>query len=189
MTRLLKVMAAIGVMAVTGFAFADTVMYTGNTETSADGQWMRPDATFSSIYVDTVLYSVQTFTVSASGMYDITSIQGLDSQGDQYDGFIFLYANNFDPLNPLANGVGADDDGTGGAGTSDKLGLSLSAGSTYYLVTSAFDPALSAFGSGSGPFTNTISGPGDISLSGVPLPAAIWFMLTGLAGLGMMRRR
>lgn len=190
MNRLLTGIAAVCVLAFSGAAFADTVSYTGNTETSADGSWMRPDATFAMIDVDTVLYSVQAFSVTADGLYDISSIQGIDSDGAQYDAFLFVYANAFDPIDPLTNGFAADDDGSTGPGSSEMMGLSLSAGTTYFLVTSAFDPAPTAFGSGAGPFTNTISGPGDVLLDGavVPVPAALWLLISGLAGLRMMRR-
>lgn len=189
MSKLIKFCIAIVAVAATSASFADTVSYTGNTETSADGSWMRPDATFMTVDTDTILYSVQAFTVGADGLYDISSVQGLNSNGDQYDGFIFLYANSFDPFDPLSNGAGADDDGATGAGSSEIMGISLSAGTTYYLVTSAFDPAITAFGSGAGPFTNTISGPGDVTLSNVPLPAAAWLLMSGLLGLGVLRRR
>lgn len=190
MTGLLKGIAAICVLVVAGAAFADSVTYTGNTETSADGSWMRPDADFTMIDTGTVLYSVQSFNVTADGLYDITSIQGLDSNGAQFDGFIFLYASSFDPVDQLSNGVAGDDDGAGGTGTSDLLDVNLSAGTTYFLVTSAFDPGSTAFGSGSGPFSNTIEGPGDVLLDGapVPLPAALWLMLSAVAGLRLIRR-
>ena len=190
MIRLLKLVAAVSVFAVSSMAMADTVSYTGNTETSADGSYMRANAFFTAIDVDTVLYSVQAFSVGADGLYDITSVQGLDSNGIQFDGFAFIYSDIFNPLDPLSNGVAADDDGGGGAGTSDMLGVSLTAGTQYYFVMSAFDPAVTSFGSGAGPFENTISGPGDVLLGPiVPVPAAIWLMVSGLIGLGAMRRR
>lgn len=100
-------------------------------------------------------YHVQEFTVSASGAYDLTSVQDGGA-----DGFLLLYANNFDPNDPLTNCQAGSDDGVGGVGTSDILGENLTAGTSYFLVTTAFVPGEEST------FTNTISGGGNVILAG-----------------------
>jgi hypothetical protein len=81
----------------------------------------------------------------------------LDSQDDcvfysaqNYDGYLHLYQNTFDPSSPLLNLVAGDDDGALGAGTSELPQTTLTAGRTYILVTSSFASNLS------GIFENTI---------------------------------
>jgi uncharacterized repeat protein (TIGR01451 family) len=54
--------------------------------------------------------------------------------------------------------VTGDDDGPGGIGTSEISSVALTAGVTYFVVTTGFENGQE------GPFTNTISGPGDINL-------------------------
>ncbi|MGD9583446.1 MAG: DUF11 domain-containing protein [Lysobacterales bacterium] len=102
-----------------------------------------------------VNYHVQPFTVDATGAYDVTSVQD-----GGWDGYLFVYQNAFDPLNPATNCLAGNDDGVGGIGTSDILGVALTAGTPYLAVTTGFEPA------DSGTFTNTITGPGNIALGG-----------------------
>ena len=92
-------------------------------------------------------YVVSTLTVSANDTCDLNSIQA------GWDGYLFLYENSFDPLNQLVNRVAADDDGLGGIGTSDIVGVALNTGTTYYIVTTGFGNA--DFGT----FDNTIDCP------------------------------
>ena len=108
-----------------------------------------------------VNYHVQAFSVDTTGAYDVTSVQD-----GGWDGYLFVYQNAFDPLNSGTNCVAGDDDGAGGIGTSDILGVALTAGTPYFVVTTGFDPAES------GTFTNTIAGPGNISLGGGGGPQA-----------------
>lgn len=98
-----------------------------------------------------VSYHVQEFHIGTSGAHDVTSVQD-----GGWDGFVFVYQNSFDPMAPLTNCLAANDDGGGGIGTSDILGVNLNAATTYFVVTTGFDPAES------GTFTNTISGPGTV---------------------------
>jgi len=96
------------------------------------------------------------FTVDVTGLYTIDS----DQDGGAWDGFIFLYENCFDPLDPTTNFVAADDDGPGGVGTSQILDVNLTAGTEYYFITTGF--AAGDFGA----FTTTITGVGTASCGG-----------------------
>ena len=107
-----------------------------------------------------VTYSVQQFSVDTSGAYDVTSVQT-----GAWDGFLFVYQNAFDPANPLTNCFAANDDGGAGIGTSDILGVALTGGTQYFAVTTGFAPG------DEGAFSNTITGPGNITL-GAGGPAA-----------------
>ncbi len=128
----------------------DTVQY---SDTIVGGpEWDRPYADFSGISgLGPVRYHEQMFWVDLSGSYDLTSVQ-------TYDGYLLLYIDSFDPTDQLTNGVAGDDDGAGGIGTSDIIGVALEAGRQYFLITTAF-----ANGD-EGTFTNTLTGPGVITL-------------------------
>ena len=135
-----------------------------------------------------VLADVQPFFVSATGAYDVSSVQ-------DYDGYIHIYSPTFDPADSLINCIIGDDDGDTGIGSSDIDGVILDAGVQYVLVTSAFSAG------DEGIFTNTIEGAGDVSLGLVdPLPPPpvipalnIWglLILAVVLGLGatLMARR
>lgn len=129
----------------------DTVSYSDDTTGAAT--WNRPfaDCTGQSA-LGPVVFEVQPFHVSASGAYDISSVQ------TGWDGFIFVYQGSFNPAAPNTNCLAGNDDGGGGIGTSDILGLNLTAGTQYLLVTTAFEAGED------GPYTNTIEGDGTITL-------------------------
>lgn len=88
------------------------------------------------------------FTVSDSGTYIITSDQ------DDWDGFILIYQNVFDPESPLTNYVAGDDDGPG---VDSQISTTLNSGTDYFLITTSFAP--DDFGT----FTNSITGPGTVT--------------------------
>ncbi len=118
-----------------------------------------------------VNYHVQPFSVDTAGAYDVTSVQDLG-----WDGYLFVYQNAFDPLNSGTNCLAGNDDGSG-IGTSDILGVALTAGTSYFAVTTGFDPTES------GTFTNTISGPGNIALGGVGPQADLSLSKTAPGGV------
>src|SRR5262249_25419735 len=75
------------------------------------------------------------------------------------DSFFALYQPSFDPTSATTNCVALGDDGADGHRA--LIVTTLSAGVTYVLVTSPFDDG------SVGSFTNSISGPGNISGSGL----------------------
>jgi hypothetical protein len=124
---------------------------------TTDGEiWNRPleSGTGMSSVGQGVRYKVYgPFTVDTAGVYTITSTQ------TGWDGFLFVYQDEFDPLNPLVNHVAGDDDGPGGVGTS-QVTPNLSTGTNYFIITTGFDP------DDYGPYTTTIDGPGNVTCEG-----------------------
>ena len=110
----------------------DSVNYNG-TITGAP-TWTRPFADCTGATgLGPMEFSVQQFSVLANGSYDVSSVQ------NGWDGYIFVYQTAFDPINPNTNCVVGNDDGNGGIGTSDIVGVALVAGTQYFVVTTAFD--------------------------------------------------
>ncbi len=132
----------------------DTVNYSGDTTGAPTFNRALSDCSGLSGVGTAVAYQVQDFTVTAAGNYDITSVQ------TGFDGFIHLYTGSFNPADALTNCTAGSDDGTGGIGTSEILGVALTSGTQYFVVTSGF--ANTDFG----PYDNTLSGPGTIVLGG-----------------------
>ncbi|PID85203.1 MAG: hypothetical protein CSB13_09245 [Chloroflexi bacterium] len=123
---------------------------------SWDRPWEVGDGTSGSCPISSfgpVNYVLHEFSVGVTGNYDIGSEQ-------DYDGFIHVYENAFDPADQCVGLIALDDDGNGSTGTSNINDLLLSSTNTYYLVTSAFSNG------DEGVFTNTISGPGAITVVG-----------------------
>ncbi len=120
-------------------------------------------------------YFSQLFLVDQTGAYNVA--------GNQYfDGLQFLYQNSFNPNAPLTNLLKGDDPfGETGSvfgvtGTTTSAGfinLSLTAGTSYFLVTTGFSTPDDLTDVSVGSFTNTIIGPGNITLAAVPEPSSV----------------
>jgi hypothetical protein len=135
----------LGLLAASGAVRAEGFQtFLGNTSRGAI--FDRPDGTCAAddVFADdeNVLFIAQSFVLDSDTRCHIYSAQ-------DYDGFIHLYSESFNPALPLENCVDGDDDGDLGQGTSKLSSLDLTAG-TYVLVTSAFEAGLQ------GSFSNTI---------------------------------
>jgi hypothetical protein len=161
-------------------ALAGVTVFSGNTTGGAT--YNRPlsgtPPTNLSGVGTAVRYVVNPFTVSASGAYDFLN------QGT-YDTYLGIHRIVFNPLNGLQNAVAYNDD-FGGSLSSGFTALALTAGVSYFAVSSGF--ANNDFGA----FTLRISGPGNITgggLSAVPEPAAWAMLLAGFGFVGAALRR
>jgi hypothetical protein len=158
-------------------------------------------------------YSVQPFTVDASGAYTIESASPNTSgtPSNALDTFLALYATTFNPAAPGAGqnfnddftgtltvlpgpfiGNGVTPAGTGFSGTQPSSRIAtanLVAGTQYFLVNTSFR-STDFVGTGTtaqpvGTFYTGISGPGNIS---IPEPSGLG-LLAGVATLVAWRRR
>jgi len=129
-----------------------------------------------------VRYSTQAFFTGTSGSYVFQSVATAPAN---WDNFTLLYRNVFNPASPLLNALVANDD-------NPTIGLSgftfnLVAGTQYIFVTTGFG------NTDFGAFTNTITGPANVTFGTVgviPEPSTYALMATGLVGLvGVARRR
>ncbi|MBL8156011.1 MAG: hypothetical protein JNM70_17665 [Anaerolineae bacterium] len=152
-----KAVLVIGIVMLMSLAFASVVLagsvsWSGTLDTS-DGSFDGYLAVFGSPS-GTQYYEVQFFTVDAAGVYQIR----MDSASFSIcsdDGMFALYQGSFNPANPLANRLAGNDDfGSFLPG----IDVNLTAG-TYILVTTSFCNL------DTGTYTNSINGPGNISLS------------------------
>jgi len=126
----------------------------------AGNTWSRP------YYIDgvsglgPVAFHAYEFTVSESGVYDLTSV--LSTGTDQ---FTFLYQDGFDPAQPLTNlldyGLGNGNSPFGEPRGTSHITALLFAGRTYTWVTSQWSA-----GSPIAESANTIVGPGEVSETG-----------------------
>jgi hypothetical protein len=142
-------------------SMAASVQYSGTTV--GQPTWNRPvdngsnaPTSLSSIGTN-VSYSVQEFSVDASGLYNFLS----DAVSRTWDNYLFLYQNSFNPTTPLTNAVIGNDD-FNFIGRSAFNDVSLTAGRSYFLVTTGYT------NDSAGSFTNTVSGSGNITLGSRP---------------------
>jgi MYXO-CTERM domain-containing protein len=144
--------------------------------TTGDPVWTRPVAatppTGLSGLGTATPYDVLAFTVDITGSYTFQN-----TAVAAWDNYTFLYQNSFDSTLPLANVLtGNDDNPTIGL---SGFAFSLTAGTTYFFVTTGFG------NTDSGDYSLSISGQGTATL--VPAPGAA--ALLGLGGLALTRRR
>jgi hypothetical protein len=177
------VAVAISLLALTGTAQAVTYTYSGLVGGSPS--FNRPLADFSgpSLFGVGSYYNSLTFNVSVSGAYTF-----LSTATSAWDNFLLLYSPVFTATAPLSNGLIANDD-FAGIGTSGFT-FGLVVGTSYTLVTAGFDGSsqpIADFGS----YTNTITGPGTVTVTAavVPEPGSYGLMALGLAAMGVAVRR
>ncbi|UGQ47540.1 PEP-CTERM sorting domain-containing protein [Massilia endophytica] len=153
-------------------ARADIFTITGNTTGASTFNRPTEDLSVLSGIGTEVAYDILAFQVSMDGIYSFLSTAS-------FDNFIFMYQYSFDPANPLANAIGANDDLL--TFTTSGFAGPLYAGTTYLYVTTGFSNA------DFGQFSTTIGGPGQVLV--VPEPAG-WLLLgLGLGVLALTRRR
>lgn len=103
-----------------------------------------------------VFYSSLSIFVDTSGVYEVSSV--FDFFNEPFDGMVFVYAESFDPTQPLSHLIAGDDDGP--EPNSAKLSILLTAGVIYQVVHAAKDP-MHPVG-----FRATMEGPGQVRFSG-----------------------
>jgi hypothetical protein len=198
-----KTVSLAAVLAMASGAMAQSAIWTGTT---LGGPTFNRPTSFTAVSTGSQLYHLQPFYVSASGEY-VFETDTAPPSGSDWDGFILVYANAFNPLAPLDNLIAGDDDYTGafsvlpGASISGTrasriilgdasnfggaaTGLNLTAGVQYYAINTAWTTAVGV----GGDFTSGIGGgPGAVTLGIIPAPGA--FALLGMGGLLAARRR
>lgn len=158
----------------------------GNSATTAGSTnyYLRPNqGTPCTVSTVNVQYDVFPFTVSNSGSYIITNTYPV------MDGYLHVYSGSFDPANPCATYLAGNDD-YNGIGQS-RLVLTLSAGTTYYVVTSAYAAGQSGAYSTAittlQPATGVTQTLNNVNINGAATScdinptAAIWFTFTAPA--------
>lgn len=141
----------------------------------------------------TVYYDVFQFTASTSGSYTFN----MCTPGANWDGFASLYHTNFNPASPATNFIIADDDGnsTGNCEDDSRITTTLTAGTTYFLVTCSFSSGTTGNyeWSFTGPAGATLNGGGagasnewyTAAVGGTSISSATTFNPVGVAGSGL----
>ena len=170
-------LAMLGVVLSSPYAEAGVFNYSGDTMGGLT--WNRPiegnPPTLLSAVGTAVPFSAFQFKVDASGDYSFEVLAT-----NSFDPNLFLYQGSFNPNTPLASVIDGNDDLTV-TNPLSKFSHTLTAGTSYYLVTTGFDNA------SSGKFNNEISGVGNIAA--VPEPEEWAMMIVGAALVSFQVRR
>ncbi|MEA5534913.1 PEP-CTERM sorting domain-containing protein [Crocosphaera sp. XPORK-15E] len=192
-------------------AMALTFSYSGDL--TGQPTFNRPDAgdppTGLAQFSTAVPFQTQAFTVDTTGSgYEIIGrwqpSSGAPADANPTaDGYLFLYQDSFDPLNPLSNILSGDDDFlSGGIGCSPSFScsrlpsnngnsLTLTAGVNYIVVATQFsNPPATGFVS---TYTIDINTPGNAQVifptaASVPEPTAIVGLFL-VGGMGLLSKR
>lgn len=140
---------------------AATLTLNGDDTTSAT--FNRPTESGASSFQNP-RFDAYGFVVNLDGDYSFGLVA---ADPANFDTFIHLYQTGFNPADPEANFLRANDDGPGGADAGSALSnVHLVAGTQYYVVADGFS-ALDY-----GAYTATISGPGNITAVPAPEPSS-----------------
>jgi hypothetical protein len=107
-----------------------------------------------------VAYATLPMTVSTAGAYTLTALW------DQFDGYLFVYRNAFNPTDQCLNLVALNDDGPAGISESLIADAALEAGE-YVVVLSGFGA------SDAGPYTGTVVGPAGVTFPTVAVEEGV----------------
>ncbi|AVH66471.1 PEP-CTERM sorting domain-containing protein [Nostoc sp. 'Peltigera membranacea cyanobiont' N6] len=156
-------------VAVMGVKPAQAFDFTYTNTTIGQPTWTRPFVanevnipTLPSGIGTVASYSTFEFKVDTKGLYNFLSIA---TNPTEWDNYLFLYTDSFNPNNPLLNAVIGNDDFPK-RGRSGFNNVSLTTDKNYFLVTTGY------FDASQGVFENTISGSGKV-VKTVPEPPII----------------
>ncbi len=203
----------LGLLALSSTALAQTSAFGSGALTTSDPTFTRPGQTTGLYY-----YDVYQLTVTATGAYtfELSSLNTAGVPSNALDTFLYVYANAFDPAAPTgfiasnddfsgaltllpgpftAQGYTATSTGfTGAQPGSRSAGLSLTAGTPYFLVVTSFQRTTSVSTTSAGQATGNYvfgigGGPGNVVLVPEPATTALLIGGVGVLALGVWRKR
>lgn len=136
-----------------------------------------------SLFGETRRFDFTTFTVSITGTYSFLDTGG----GTIWDTVVGIYSSAFNASDLSTGWLAGDDDGDWQFGISGGLGVSLTAGQTYTIVTSPYDKV--EYNDDLGYIAWRVSGPDGATLTPVPEPESMVIIsAAGLLGIAAWRR-
>jgi hypothetical protein len=141
-----------------------TYFYCNAALNASSPTYLRADSLSTLAAAGNYYYRALSFTVSTTGAYNLFMTNAVLTGGS--DGFYNLYQNSFDSSNALTNIIAYDDDSNGSFGSPYQpriTGVNLTAGTTYILVGTAYDPLQL------GTFTDNIQGAGTVNATCPPI--------------------